>query len=177
MKRTMLCASLICCAMLLGGCGTTEPAPNATPDASTSDQSNPSPIRSLLEQAKTLECEFLDEESQKMIARLNGNRIFVQGTTDEAKKMNALMIGDQYYVWNNETKAGVLFDLASAKEDEALTMGSDRIHSSDELVSKLEKDQAECQELPDAPSLTFPSDVTFTSLVATEKQEQEKDQK
>lgn len=155
MKTKIL--TILACTLLLSACTkVTPPTTNQTPEPKKDVFTS---IKDAVTRQLLLKCDYVDEDGQNTVVYLQGNRVRFVGTGQDSK-IEGLISDNKYYAWSTETKEGMSFDLASAKD---LSMNDSPITSTEDVVSILESKKQNCQVSAE-PSTIFdiPQDIKFS---------------
>lgn len=114
-------------------------------------------------------CEYIDEDGTKSVMHIKGDEIYVEAdqatATAEDLDMEGFLTGDKMYMWSKTTREGLVFNLATMNEEDAVTMKETVIRSTKDLVKLLETEGVNCAKSSlDAGTFSVPSDVKFMSF-------------
>lgn len=111
-----------------------------------------------------LKCEYEDEEGVKATTYVKGNNVYLESDIENegtTVKFKAVMKDKKYYLWSDENKQGMVFDLSKASSEGTETNGT-KVQTQDEIIAKLEENKNKCRPENIAPSMfDTPSDVSF----------------
>jgi len=113
-----------------------------------------------------LKCEYEDEEGVKATTYIKGNNVYLESEvdSDEMKtKFKGIIKDQKYYLWSDENKQGMVFDLSKVETDEEQAEGTQtKVQSQEEIIAKLEQNKNKCRPENIAPSMfETPSDIKF----------------
>jgi hypothetical protein len=140
----------------------------------TGNQENPednksvfSSIKDAVSQQIGLKCEYQDEEGVKATTYIKGNNMYMESEVendDVTVKVKGVMKDQKYYLWSDDNKQGMVFDLSKV-ETEGKDTPLANVQSQDEIIAKLEENKNNCKPENIAPSMfETPSDVQFVEL-------------
>lgn len=156
-------------ALSLSACGWwgNDEADTKTTDVSSDDKSI---VESVGDVFTTItRCEYVDEDGTKSVMHIKGDEIYVEAdaatATAEDLDMEAFLTGDKMYMWSKTTREGLVFNLATMSEDDAVTMKETVIRSTKDLVKLLETEGVNCGKSSlSSDKFVVPSDVKFMSF-------------
>lgn len=118
-------------------------------------------IRDAISKQIALRCEYTDENGNVSINYIKGQMIRVDNKV-EGKTMYALMKDEKIYIWSDDSKDGFLMDVSGIKNSNDFKMGDDVIHSTDDIIDKLQS-QNKCTTAGVSDSyFEVPSGINFT---------------
>lgn len=113
-----------------------------------------------------LKCEYEDEEGVKATTYIKGNNVYLESEVDSEDvkmKFKGVIKDQKYYLWNDENKQGMVFDLSKVDSEEMDSSGTQtKVQTQDEIIAKLEQNKNKCKpENISASRFDTPSDIQF----------------
>lgn len=123
-------------------------------------------IRDAIAKSIGVRCEYTDEDGETTITFIKGNRIAMEAAAPDkdGNMFKGIVMDDKLYFWDPKTNQGSYFNLANStdKEDEGVTMGEDKIRTTEDVINKLQSNVDKCKPAQVSASMfELPSEVTF----------------
>lgn len=148
------------------GCGGT--ADQAA--APSQDKSVWQSIKDAFDRSVSLRCEYSDVDGQKTIAYIKNKAIYLESEPSGVRTKNGedlvvkgLAKDDKMYIWSANSEKGILLDFKNQKPgSNPAKMGDKEIHSTADIIAKLEEKKDACQgaSIPDS-NFELPAGIEF----------------
>ncbi|MBI5654642.1 hypothetical protein HZC53_03255 [Candidatus Uhrbacteria bacterium] len=173
MRTYLVPATLAMSALMLfgAGCGKSNQAQTAAgqPEEKKGIFSS---IKDAFNNSITLRCDYLDEAGNTTVTYIKNKKIFLEedlktgGETGlEVQKVKGIITDDKMYMWSDASDKGLIIDLKQPKDGNAPKMGDKEIHSTDDVISKLEEKKERCKPATIEDSkFELPTNVQFLGL-------------
>lgn len=118
-------------------------------------------IRDAVTKNITLKCEYTDEDGEKILTHIQGMKVRLKGSGEEAD-FEGLMRDGKYYLWSVSKKEGMIIDMTKFVEGDSVKMGERVIKSIDDVVAVLEEKKQNCSVVSvEANFFEIPGEVKF----------------
>ena len=170
MRKLILSAIALTSLVLFGaGCGKT--ADNKQGMASSLITS----IKDAFNHSATLRCDYLDENGNSTIAYIKDRKIFMEEdvknpdqSTQNGQKIDTvkgLILDDKMYLWSGTSDKGLIVDFKKPSAGNIPKMGDKEIHSTDDVIGKLEEKKERCKTATvDDSQFELPKDIQFMNF-------------
>jgi hypothetical protein len=126
-------------------------------------------IKDAFDRSIALRCDYSDENGQKTVTYIKNHRIYLESEPQTAQDgktqiIRGIVKDDKMYIWGDENAKGLIFDFKAVK-DQAPKMGDKEIHSTQDIIDKLEekKDKCRAESIGD-DKFELPAKIEFLTL-------------
>lgn len=132
-------------------------------------------IKDAFNHSQTLRCDYQDENGNSTIAYIKDKKIFMEEdvkspdqTSQNGQKIDTvkgLISDDKMYMWSDSSDKGLIVDFKKPSEGNIPKMGDKEIHSTDDVIGKLEEKKDRCKTATvDDSQFEMPKDIQFMNF-------------
>ena len=152
-------------ALIFGGCQ----LKTQNQQGNTTDNGNKNiftSIKDAIDKQIVLKCEYNDEETKTATTYYIKGKVVRMRGTGEQSNIDGLLKDNKFYFWDNQKKEGMILDMAKMAEDGNVSMGDQKVKSTDDVINKLEERKTNCVASPESSGLLeVPTDVKFADTL------------